>query len=92
MCDQPDTLAAAVPSFAIEKAKTAKDVLDKKAPAAGTPAAAAPALQFFALHILDEKTGTCYRPGLRYTLRLILLVEKQVPATGQVSGTCTCPA
>ena len=43
-CDQPDTPAAAAPAFAIEKAKTAKDVLDKKAPAAGT---AAPRYDFY---------------------------------------------
>lgn len=42
------TSAAAVPAFAIEKAKTTKDVLDKKALAAAIPAAgiAASVLQF----------------------------------------------
>lgn len=38
-------------------------------------------------YIFGEKIVTCNRPGLRYTLRLILWVEKQVPATGQASGT-----
>ncbi len=40
------------------------------------------------LHILDGKTGTRDRPGLRYLTGFIFWVGKQVPATGQVSGTC----
>ena len=40
------------------------------------------------LHILDGKTGSCDRPGLRYLTGFIFWVGKQVPATGQVSGTC----
>ena len=40
------------------------------------------------LHILGWKTGTCDRPGLSYLLGFIFWVRKQVPATGQVSGTC----
>lgn len=44
------------------------------------------------LNILGRKTGTCDRPGLRYMPDFIFWVGKQVPATGQVSGTCTCRA
>ena len=52
--------AAAGPAFAIEKAKTAKDVLDKKAlAAAGT---AAPALQF----LRAEKRKDVYATNLTY--------------------------
>ncbi len=43
MCNQPDTPAAAGFTFASKKAKTAKNVLDKKALAAGI---AAPTLRF----------------------------------------------
>lgn len=43
MCDQPDIPVATASVFVIKKAKIAKDVLDKKALAAGT---ATPALQF----------------------------------------------
>ena len=43
ICNQPDIPAAAASTFAIKKAKMAKNVFDKKAAAAGI---AAPALQF----------------------------------------------
>lgn len=46
MCDKPDTPAAAIPIFAIEKAKITKDILDEKALAASTSIAATSILQF----------------------------------------------
>ncbi len=46
MYDKLDILAAAVPVFAINNAKTVKDVLDEKVPAVGIPTAATPTLQF----------------------------------------------
>ena len=34
------------------------------------------------LHILGRKTGTSDLPGLKYTFRLIFLLDKQVPVAG----------
>lgn len=44
ICNQFDIPVATVPLFAIKKAKTAKDVLNKKAPATDTLIAAASVL------------------------------------------------
>lgn len=60
MCNQPDTLVTAISSFATKKAKTAKDILNKKTSIAGIPTTATIVLQFFVLYILDKKIYTCY--------------------------------
>lgn len=46
MCHKPDTPTATTPVFTIEKAKMAKDALDKKVSATNTPTTANPTLQF----------------------------------------------
>ncbi len=87
MCDQPDTPTAAVLAFTIKKAKTAKDVLDKKAPAAGI---ATPALRFLQAEKQTQQVYTCDRPDIPTSAVSALQFlraekRKQVSANGLTS-------
>lgn len=60
ICDGSNIFVTISLLFAIKNLKTAKDILDKKVPTIGISVVAISKLQFFALYILDEKTGTYY--------------------------------
>ena len=75
--------------------ETAKDVLNRKVPAAGTPAAASPMLRFLRLKKRKQVRASYFGwknryllpVSLRYIPGFIFWVGKQVPATGHAIGT-----
>ena len=71
-CDQPDPPTAVAPACAIEKAKTTKDVLDKKAFIAGT---AAPALQFLQTE-KQKHSGICDQPDTPAAAAAVFAITK----------------